>query len=230
VTKSYLLLAMAAGLLATALSFSTASAQTRPAAPPAAAPQRPATGIALLDVNAVFKDHPRFKAMMADLEAKVKGAEEAVKRERDTIKSLSESLKDYQPGSPDYKNLEEQIAKRSSDLQVQVALQRKEFLEQEAKIYHTVYQEIEQQVQYVAAANGIGVVLRYSGDQPGGAETPESILRDINKSIVWSAGGLDITQIIKDRLYARSGVPGAAPGQPMPSTARPGVPYQPTQR
>jgi Skp family chaperone for outer membrane proteins len=180
-----------------------------------------------LDVNAVFKEHGRFKAAMNDLEIKVKQAEQQVKQERDTIKNLSERLKDYRAGSPEYKQLEEELAKRQSDLSVQVALQRKEFLQQEAKIYHTVYQEIEQEVQYVAASNGIAVVLRYSGE-PVDAEKPDDILRDINKSVVWYSDGLDITPIIKARLCQRPMAPGM--NQTPPPQARPGVPYQPQQR
>ena len=44
--------------------------------------------------------------------------------------------------------MEEEIARREADLSVKVQLQRKEFLMREAKIYNTIYQEIEQEVDY----------------------------------------------------------------------------------
>lgn len=232
--KSYVFVAMAASLLAGILSVTIASAQ-QPRNMGQQMPQgRPVGGIALLDVNAIFKEHGRFKAAMSDLEVKVKQAEEQVKQQRDTIKNLSERLKDFRAGSPEYKQIEEDVAKRTSDLQVQVALQRKEFLQQEAKIYHTVYQEIEQEVQYVATSNNIAVVLRYSGD-PVDPEKPDDILRDINKSVVWYQAGLDITPILKDRLCRQSmapaGNPGNGGGQMVPSSAnRMGVPYNPQRQ
>ncbi len=225
-TKPYRFAAMATVLLAGALFVSATPARAQ-----APAQSRPVGGIALLDVNDVFKDHPRFKAAMNDLEMKVKMAEQEVKQEKETIKGLGERLKDFHSGSPDYKQIEEELATRQSKLSVTVGLHRKEFLQQEAKIYHTIYQEIEQEVQYVAASNGIAVVLRYSG-APVDPEKPDDILRDINKSVVWYQPGLDITPIIKQRLAARGGTqPSPAGNAPVaPSANRMGVPYQQSQQ
>ena len=222
-TKSRLALTAAAAVLASSLAVSTAlSQQPRTTAPMMGAQPRATGGaIALLDVSLIFKNHGRFKAMMAEMENDVKRAEEQMKAERDTIRALSERLKEFRAGSPEYKQLEEQVAKRQSDLQVQVALQRKEFLQRESKIYHMVYMEVEQEVAYFAQQNGIAVVLRHSGDQVEGSD-PNDVLRDINKQVVWSASGLDITQPILDRLNSRSVAPAVNPGP----ASRPGVPYQ----
>jgi Skp family chaperone for outer membrane proteins len=224
VKKSYLWVALAAGLLSTVFSASMAQQPARPAA----APQgnvRP-SGIALLDINAIFKEHAGFKARLEQLEQEVKRAESQVKSERDTIKQLSEQLKDLREGSPEFKDLEQRLTERQAAMQVRVRLQQKEFMKQEAKVYHTAYQEIEQEVASVAAAYNIAVVLRYSGDQVD-AENPDAILRDINKSVVWSAQSLDLTPIILERLKRRM-VPGmtppAAPGGNINSANRQGVP------
>jgi Skp family chaperone for outer membrane proteins len=214
-----------AGLLAGVLAVSSALAQQRPTAPMMSAQPRPTgNGIALLDVSSIFKNHGRFKAMMSEMEADVKRAEEQMKQERDTIRALSERLKEFRAGSPEYKQLEEQVAKRQSDLSVQVALQRKEFLQRESRIYHIVYQEIEQEVAYVAQQNGIAVVLRYSAEEADGSE-PNAVLRDINKQVVWSAPGLDITQMILDRLNGRAMNPAVNPGP----ASRQGVPVPQSQ-
>jgi Skp family chaperone for outer membrane proteins len=185
---------------------------------------QPQGGIALLDVSKIFKNHRRFTQMMADMKTDVQGAEEAVKKERDSIARLVEQLKSLRSGTDDYKRLEQEIATRQADLNVQLQLKRKEFMLNEAKIYNAVYQELEQEVRYYASNAGISIVFRYNGD-PVDSENPEDVLRNINKPVVCFAPGMDITDIILQRLEARSG--GGVPSSARQPEQRPGVPYPP---
>ncbi len=220
-TKSRFAAVIAATLVASSLAVDSGFGQQRTTVPMGAAQPRPTgNGIALLDVSAIFKNHGRFKAMMSEMETDVKRAEETMKADRDTIRSLSERLKEFNAGSPEYKQLEADIAQRQSNLNVQVALQRKEFLQRESKIYHMIYQEIEQEVAYYAQQMGIAVVLRYSSESSD-PNKPDDVLRDINKQVVWSAQGLDITGTILQRLNSRS----LNPVNPGPAS-RQGVPYR----
>lgn len=197
-----------------ALAVLTASAQQRSYAPAGQASQ-PLAGIALLDVSRIFKNHARFQAMMKDMKADVEQAEAAMKKERETINNMIEQLKGLKPGTQDYKQLEQMIATRQADMNVQVQLQRKDFLLREARIYHAIYQELEQEVRFYANNMGITMVLRYNGE-PVDPENPEDVLRNINKPVVCFTPGMDITDQILERLNARSGgVTGNAPqGQP----------------
>lgn len=224
--KSLLWAALTAGLLTSLLAASSALAQQpqpqpRAAAQPAARP----SGVALLDINAVFKEHPGFKARMAELEERGKQLDNQVKIGRDELKALAEQMKEMREGTPQFKQMEEQLAEKQGSLQVRVQLQKKEFLQMQAKVYQTVYQEIEQEVASIAAANNIAVVLRYSSD-PVDAEKPDDVLRNINKQVVYAAAGLDITPYVCQRIKSRA-VPGPAPaGYPGGNgTAHPGVPY-----
>jgi Skp family chaperone for outer membrane proteins len=251
VTKYRVLAALAAIVLAAGLLVSEASSQgvgnpatLRPVAPatapsaagagmtaamPAAAPAAmPASGpIALLDVSKVYKSHARFKGMMDQMKAHVEKVEEWVKGERDAIRTMAEKLKELTPGTQDYKDLEAQVAKRQSDLQVNMQLQRKELMLQEAKIYHNVYTEIAQEVESVAAARGFLMVLRYNGDEVD-TQDPEGVLRDINKSVIWFNRGVDITDEVMARITSRSQQFGsAATGS---TTNRPGIPAAPQRR
>jgi len=172
----------------------------------AVSPQMGATpNIALLDVSYIFKNHPRFKTMMDDMKADVDRAESDVNKERDALRKLAERLDSYRKGSPEYKSMEEEIARRQADMSVKVQLQRKEFLTREAKIYHNVYQEIAQEVDYYCANKGIDMVLRFNGD-PVDVDKPDSVLSYINKPVVWYDKSRDITPIILDSLVKRSGV------------------------
>jgi len=200
-----------------ALAAATVNAQ-QPGAPGAGA-----RGIALLDISYIFKNHARFKSMMDGMKGDVKRAENQVKRERDSIRTLAERLREFRSGSPEFKQLEQELAKRQSDLQVQMQLQRKDFLHQEAKIYHTIYREILQEVEYYATSQGISVVLRFSGD-PVDIEKPDEVLRDLNKSVVYYSSGLDITPMVLERLNQRS-ISTSADGRAAPI----GVPHRSTR-
>jgi len=230
VKRSPLLLIFSAVVLATSI----AAAQTA-SRPPARTAMRPAPAVptvALLDVSRIFKSHARFKAMMEDMKADVQRAESQIKMERGSIQKLAERLKEYRKGTPEYKSIEEDLTKRQANLRVRVELQRKEFLEQEAKIYHNVYQEILQEVDYYCASRGIAMVLRFNSEAVD-AGRPEDVLRYINKPVVWHNRALDITQIVLENLNRRGGVaphvtrPGVGT---VPHTTRPGVvPYNPNR-
>jgi Skp family chaperone for outer membrane proteins len=168
------------------------------------APQSGAgTNIALLDVSFIFKNHPRFKSMMDEMKAEVDAAEASVNKERETLRKLVEQLDTFRKGSPDYNAMEKEIAEREANLTVKVQLQRKQFLGREAKIYFTVYQEIEQEVAYYCSNKGIDLVLRFNGD-PADAEKPDSVLSFINKPVVFYDKNRDITKPILDTLIMRS--------------------------
>lgn len=214
------MLAACVGLLSV---VSEAAAQQGPVAPAARAPHGPPV-IALLDVSYIFKMHTRFKAMMNEMKGDVERAESTMKKERDQIMAMAERLKELRQGTPDYKTLEEDITKRQADLSVRVSLQKKEFLQREAKIYYTVYQEIAQETDYYAKQYGIDMVLRFNGDQVD-VEKPDDVLRDINKPVVWYAKDRDITPVILDALNRRYAGPGGN-GQPSgPAATRTGVPF-----
>lgn len=224
-TKTQILAALAATVLVAAVTGPVAMAQQQ--GQPAMSPNYGGGRIALLDVSYIFQEHLRFKSMMNDMKADVQAAEASMKKEMDAINALTEQLKeDFKPGTPQYKQMEEHITQRRADMSVKVSLQRKEFLQNEAKIYHTIYQEIQQEVQYFASRNGISAVLRFSGEKAD-VEQPEEVLRDINKSVVWFGPGLDITADILRSLNSRAGNPAAGTGTvPYPAGRTQGVPFQ----
>ncbi len=155
--------------------------------------------LALIDVTHIFKNHIRFKGMMGDMKDDVKKAESWVKGERIAVGKLAERLQEFNKGTPDYKAMEEEVARRQADLSVKVQLQRNDFLQREAKIYYNVYQEIWQATDYFARQHNIDMVLRFNGRQIDSAR-PDEVLSDINKQVVWYDRGLDITDAILAEL------------------------------
>jgi outer membrane protein len=210
-----LLATVVATLVAIAGINSTASAQQAPGS------------VAIIDLSYIFKNHTRFKAMTEDMRASVTAAEEQLKKGKTDIDALSKRLvelgNDFRKDSPEYKQLDADITKRKIDLNAAIAIQKKDFLEKEAKIYYSVYSEIIDEVQYFAERNGISLVLRFNGD-PANDSDPQEILKQLNKSVVYYSKRIDITPMVLDSINARNGAgrPPVNPGTAQPPQ-RPGV-------
>jgi len=212
VSKSQILAASTGGLLAIVLVVSNIPAQNR-AAPGAGQPLG-GQPLYVLDINHVFKKHSRLKAMKTDLQGDVQREEERVKKEREAIKSLIERLQQFHPGTNEYKDLEEEITKRQADLNVLITMTRKQFLQQEARIYYIVYREIIEEVDYFAGQNRAALVLNFDR-QPVDVEVPETVVRSINRKVIWNNQGLDITDYIVDKLNRRAERGNQAMGVPL---------------
>jgi len=183
--------------------------------PQAARPTTPASHVAVIDVGYIFKNHARFKGAMDKMKDEVMAAENSLKSERDRINGLMEQLKGFNVGTPEYKKLEAEIAKAQGDFNVTAQLQKKDFMDREAKVYLQVYTDIERAVAQFAREHGIAVVLRFDGDPVDGADRNQ-ILRGITKPIVYYEAGNDITPDILRMLNGaavadQTGRPGAVP-------------------
>ena len=164
-----------------------------------------AENIAIIDLSWIFKNHLAFNARTDKMRRDVQAAEADLRKDRDAIAETAKNFKDspeFKPGSPDYKQMEIELTKRQADLQVEVSLQKKRFLEQESRIYYDIYQEVLAEVKRYAAQNKIGIVFRFTGD-PADVNDAQSILKELNKSVVWYEERIDITPTILDNLNAK---------------------------
>jgi Skp family chaperone for outer membrane proteins len=168
----------------------------------------PATHVAVIDVGYIFKNHARFKAAMDKMKDEVLQAENGLKAERDRINGLMEQLKGFNVGSPEYRKLEGEVAKAQGDFNVNAQLQKKDFMDREAKVYLQVYNEIERAVNQFARDNRIAVVHRFDGE-PIDESDRNRILGSITKPIVYYDPQIDITP---DILRMLNGA--AVAGQP----------------
>lgn len=199
--KSQLASVVCVGLLAVVevSAFAQVPGQIPAAQAPAAQAHSagPATAVAVIDVGYVFKNHARFKAAMDKMKDEVMAAENGLKSERDRINGLMEQIKGFNVGTPEYKKLEAEIAKAQGDFNVNAQLQKKDFMDREAKVYLQVYTEIEKAVEQFAREHRIAVVHRFDGEPVDNSDRNQ-ILRGITKPIVYLEPGIDITpDIIK---------------------------------
>lgn len=171
--------------------------------------QTTGTNVVVLDVGKVFKEHARFKQSMEMMKKDVEAFEAYVRRQRDQITAMAEGLKNYNPGSPEYKDIEAKAAKSTSDVQVEMGLKRREFMEREAKLYFNTYTEVTNVVQRFADDNGIALVLRYNSEDIN-PDDRNSVLQGVNNNIVFQRNR-DITATIIDVINRRSPTPPPGP-------------------
>lgn len=197
---------------ALATAATTAFGQVQPARPPVGTQPRPqpvapaASGaVAVIDISKIFKEHPGFRAKLEDMKKDVTNAENALRADRDQMKKLADQAKTFTPGSPNYKQAEESLARMQADLQLKVNLQKKQFMDEEAHIYFEVYKQIEGEVTAFAQRHGISLVLRYN-DIEMNPEVRENVLAGVNRAVVYQ-NNIDITYDILDRIKKNSPPP-----------------------
>lgn len=194
-----LALAVAATLLF-GLATVPAQAQQHPEAANA-----PKFGIAVVDVSYIFKEHKQFIATMEGMKNEMKGVEEKLKAKRDSIASMEEARNRLDPGTPDYKKMDDQLATEKAKFNLEMDRLRKDLMERESKVYFSTYQQVSYAIANYAKQRNIGLVLRFNGDKPDPNKRPD-ILKDINKPVVFE-NNIDIT---RDILAIVNGGAGAA--------------------
>ncbi|NOY42929.1 MAG: OmpH family outer membrane protein [Planctomycetes bacterium] len=148
-------------------------------------------GIAVVDVSYIFKEFQQFRTAMDGMKKEMEAAEGQLKAERDAVQAKEEQRKQYKPGSPEDKQLDEEIARAKADFNLKAGRIRKDFLEREAKVYYQTYMQVSNAVQHYAQQHNIGLVIRFNGD-PVDPNRRESVLQAINKPVV-AQNNIDIT-------------------------------------
>jgi Skp family chaperone for outer membrane proteins len=185
--------------------------------PPAAAAAAPAgTSVAVIDIAYIFKNHVRFNRSMNDMKGDIEAFDAAIRTDQQNFAKKREQLPTFSPSSKEYKAAEEELAHMKSDLDIKVAVKRREFLEQEAKVYYGIYREIEDAVAVFAQRNRISLVLRFSGDEMK-PDDRNTVLQGVNRPVVYQYQ-LDITQLILNQLNAGATMPAGAGGVAPPAT------------
>lgn len=148
-------------------------------------------GIAVIDITYIFKNHAKFKAAREAMQADFQQVEASVKGQQQKLAQLQEQKKQYQPGAPELNEIDEQLIKMQANLQVEVSKKRKQLVEQEAKIYYETYLEVDDMIKKYAKHRGIGLVLRFNGEEAD-PNNRESIIRSINRAVHFQ-NQIDIT-------------------------------------
>ncbi len=140
-------------------------------------------GIAVVDISYIFKNHAHFKATMDQMKKEMESIEAELKADREKIAAQEQERNKYNVGSPEYKKMDDDIAKQMAEFNLKMGRLRKDFLEREAKVYYQTYLEVVDAVKYYAKQHNIGLVLRFNGE-PVDPNRRDDVLREINKPVV----------------------------------------------
>jgi Skp family chaperone for outer membrane proteins len=191
----------------TLLTTGSAAAQQAPAQSAAAAPAFGANagrfGVAVVDISYIFKNYPGFTAEIEKLKKEMEGADGQLKADRDRLVAMEQQRDALKPGSNEFKQLDEELARQKADFSIKQGTIRRDFLEREAKIYYSTYLRVSEAVKFVAERNNIGMVLRFNGD-PIDPQQREDVMRAIMQPIVFQ-NNVDITPEVLTMLGRSSG-------------------------
>jgi Skp family chaperone for outer membrane proteins len=173
----------------------------------------PGTRVVVIDISKVFDSHARFKQNMEAMKQEVQAFEATLRKRGEEIQTIQNEMKQFQPGSAEYKQREEQIMKIQADGQIAATQKKKEFLDREAQVYFGVYQEIVNEVEAFANENGIAIVIRFNSEEI--KQDRNAVLEGINRAVVYQSKS-NITNAIIERLVRKdatvNGTASAMPG------------------
>ena len=179
------------------------SAIVSPPSIPVAPPDNPVpaprgTTVAVIDVKFIFENHIRFKDAMDSIKKDYDTFEAQVRVVETNLRKQIEQLKAMPAGSPEFKQLETQVATTRTQVQLDINNRQKERVEEEAKVYHRAYQELEAEIQRFAARYGIDLVLQFSATEIDPSK-PDTVIRGLNRLVVYQ-NQLNITDNILREL------------------------------
>jgi len=156
------------------------------------------TPVAVVDMGYIFKNHDRFKNAMETVKSQVQASEQQFQARGKDIEARIAKLKVYDPSSAEFKSLESETARLQAQVQADMTIKRKEFLEKEAQVFHAIYQEVQKEIKAFADNNGIGLVLRFSSEAINSSNR-QAVMAGVNRPVVYQRN-LNITYDILDRL------------------------------
>jgi Skp family chaperone for outer membrane proteins len=191
--KKLLISAAVVGLISSAVS--PVLAQTAAAAPSAHGANANRYHIAVVDISFIFKNYPGFTSQIEKLKGEMEAADGSLRAERDRLVQMEEERNTKKPGSPEFKQLDENLARLKAEFSIKQGTVRRDFLEKESAVYFQCYNQVAAAVKAYAEKNDIGMVLRFTGDEAAdksAALDRESVMRLIMQPIIHQ-NHIDIT-------------------------------------
>jgi Skp family chaperone for outer membrane proteins len=193
-----------------------AFAQGPGGAPPqsaAAATNKTYTSVAVVDVKYIFDHLVGFKSAMERIKQENDAFEAQVREKETVVRKQIEELKGLTPGSDAYKRLEEHISHTRTQVQLDITRRQKQRMEDEAKLYHRAYQEVEKSIASFAQRYRIDLVLQHSTAEIDPSK-PDTVIRGLNRLVLYQ-DRLNISDYILDELNrAAPAAPSAGATQP----------------
>lgn len=161
--------------------------------------------VGLIDMAEVFKEYEKFKTLRESLQAEIEKSEATAKAMIADMQKLQEQAQSgqFKQDSPQFKNLEQQLITKKSELEAYRASQQREFLRKESEIYKQVYLETQDMVEKYAQHFKYTLVMRFNRASVEDAENPQEVIQSMNRQVVFHRQGDDITDAVLRALNDR---------------------------
>ncbi|HZL90599.1 MAG TPA: OmpH family outer membrane protein [Pirellulaceae bacterium] len=158
--------------------------------------------VAVLNLDALFKEDPQVVQGLADLKQEAAEIDEKVKLRQTELEAVGSDARKAQPGSQEQRRLQQEFLKLNNELQQYINRERAGVQMKEAKIYLTAYREIESVVKEYCKEKGIKLVIRQQSTSLDENQPAQEIVKALNRLVIYE-DGLDITDDIRTRLKAK---------------------------
>jgi Skp family chaperone for outer membrane proteins len=167
------------------------------------------TRLGFLDLGKAYDMYRKRKDVSESLNAKKKDVLASLKKRASEIDEKSGNLNTLNPGTPQYANLERDIAYAKFSLDFDQKSYRNELQDEERKQLAAIYKEISQEAEAYGAEHGLAAVLLYL---PPDFDVGSNLeLFSFTRAVLCRDPQLDVTKEVVDRLNAFLPPPAAAP-------------------
>ena len=162
------------------------------------------TNVAIVDIGAIFKGHPVFAQQLESLQQEAEKFKAASVQLQQQLVQKAEVLRQYTPGSAEFKQAEASLAQESAAMEVEQRDKMRKLMQQEAQLHFDTYAEVNQMISQYCEQREIQLVLRFNGE-PMDPKNPASIMQRVNGSVIHFNQEKDITQQIIAQLVQQKG-------------------------
>lgn len=153
------------------------------------------TKVALVDIGQVFKSHPSFTQELEALKSEAEQFKASSMELQQQMIKKAEVLRQYEPGSEDFKRAESALAQESAAIEVEQRNKMRVLMQREAQVHYDTYQQIQQTITEYCDDRGIQLVMRHNSLEMD-ADNPQTIMQKVNGSVVYYHPGQNITDAI----------------------------------
>jgi outer membrane protein len=193
----------------------TASGENGAPTPP------PAHKVGLIDIGHIFNEYDKLKILREEFTADWQESEAQAKAHVQKIQSLQQEMKQFGEGTPEFATREKKFATLTSEFETFKKVTQKDLARKEAKMYHTVYLEVQNEVDALCKQYGFTLVLRFSRDELNSAE-PQKLAQGLSRTVIFHRPKDDLTTHVLKRLnesYQQNAGPAAAGAAKKPAAA-----------
>lgn len=162
--------------------------------------------VAVLDVTAVMNEMPELRETRAAIQADFQRAQAQFQKRQQELVQRRQELQEKSASDPSVREEMEKLGRELEQFQAEIQLQQRELLAREGKALMEAYARLNAAVGHYCKEHGITLVLRSTG-RPAGAANPQEVLAYVNREVVWSQDGLDITPAIKSIVIGNDSRP-----------------------